>query len=216
MEIPGLDPVREHFNLFPGTRESCIELLKWDLVSTLECLWHQFLTFQGWVIAWDSSRRGTWGLLCGLKLPNTLGIKVSLLFPNYNIKRFPGKALPQWPLPRASPSSRSSQRTSERRRYASPAGWTWAGVCGSISTRPPKCLSSQCMDSSQSNWRLTWGSPSTQPQVLAKFLVIPQTTDQLRHDGRGDGKSDIKCSSRYDWSASATAWQRQKGAFILR
>jgi len=28
MEIPGLDPVREHFNLFPGTRESCIELLK--------------------------------------------------------------------------------------------------------------------------------------------------------------------------------------------
>jgi len=28
MEWPGLDPVREHFNLFPGTRESCVELLK--------------------------------------------------------------------------------------------------------------------------------------------------------------------------------------------
>ena len=31
MEIPGLDPVREHFNLFPGTRESCVQLLKWAL-----------------------------------------------------------------------------------------------------------------------------------------------------------------------------------------
>ena len=31
MEIPGLDPVREHFNLFPGTRESCVQLLKWPL-----------------------------------------------------------------------------------------------------------------------------------------------------------------------------------------
>ena len=36
MEIPGLDPVREHFNLFPGTRESCIELLKWDRVLVVK------------------------------------------------------------------------------------------------------------------------------------------------------------------------------------
>ena len=36
MEIPGLDPVREHFNLFPGTRESCIELLKRDLVLVVK------------------------------------------------------------------------------------------------------------------------------------------------------------------------------------
>ena len=28
MEIPGLDTVRKHFNMWPGTRESCTELLR--------------------------------------------------------------------------------------------------------------------------------------------------------------------------------------------
>ena len=36
MEIPGLDSVKTHFNLFPGTRDSCADLLR--SVCTLGCL----------------------------------------------------------------------------------------------------------------------------------------------------------------------------------
>ena len=54
MEIPGLDPVREHFNLFPGTRESCVELLKWVLSFFSFSLGRRYiyLNLEGTVRCW--------------------------------------------------------------------------------------------------------------------------------------------------------------------
>ena len=165
MEIPGLDPVREHFNLFQAPERAASSCSS----ETSAKLWYHFFpffTFQGWVVVGDSSRGGTWGLLWGLQLPNTLGIQVNLLLP-LNIYRLPGKVLPQWPLLRASPSSRSSLRISEKQRSASLEGWMLAGVCGSTSMRRPKCPSYQCMASSPSNWGLIWESQYTPPQVFS-------------------------------------------------
>ena len=102
----------------------------------------------------DSSYPILWGSRCTFFLP-------------LNIYRLPGKVLPQWPLLRASPSSRSSLRTSERQPSVSLEGWTLAGVCGSTSMRRPKCPSYQCMASSPSNWGLIWESQYTPPQVFS-------------------------------------------------
>ena len=56
--------------------------------------------------------------------------------------------------------------------------------------------------------------PNPRLSFLSKPSVILQTWDLLRHESRGDGQFDVKCSSRNDRPTSTTAGQRQTGALV--